>query len=1485
MTETNKYNNQTKLPFRKSHAFIIGINDYLHLNKLTTSVNDAKRLAEVLAREQRFKVHPPLINASYKKIKNLLEKTIIKKVKEEDRVLFYFAGHGIASQGDNIPEGYIMPVDAVKGDVNSYISMKELRDTVNMIPCLHVLLILDCCFAGAFKWSSRYRDSGTLMPKRIYKERFERFAQDPAWQVITSSAYDQLAIDILNGKTIGKRNEEDMLHSPFAEALFKGLQGDADIIPADGGDGLITVTELYLYLRQQVEPQTIALGERRRQTPLLFFLERHDKGEYIFLHPRHRLNLPPIPKREPYKGLKPFEEEDKELFYGRNRVIEELMQKVGERNLVVVTGASGTGKSSVVKAGLIPGLREKGYNILPVIRPGKTPVKALEKAIHQSTLFNRRVSFSRDIKTILEKVNLKKNVLVIDQYEELVTQCQYKEEKNRFIEILKTLLDADKKNLLKIILTVRSDFEPHFKHLGLEQYWQNAVFMVPSFTMGELREIIVNPTIQEVLFFEPPKLVDRIINEVFREPGALPLLSFTLSELYRLYKESKRTDRVLREDDYNKLGGVIGALHRRAGNFFNGLDQKHQNTMRKIMLRMVSIEGTELAGKKVMREELEFSKEEEPCVKDVIAQLLDARLLLKDKDDNGQTYVEPAHDALIRGWATLWEWIEEHGKEKIILQTKLGVAVKDYSIKKVKLWDNDSRLDILKEELQSPGSCLNRHEVSFIEKSIKLRKRKKNRAWTIAISVIIILSGLLIYAINKARTAQANNLASQAQLRLKGDPTIAIRLAEEAYKLDKNKNVLQVLSAAAAATWDHPFYNLNIRHERSVNKAIFSPSGDRILTISSDNTAKLWDLTGKHLKTLQNRDVVYLAEFSPDGTQILTVSGDNSAKLWDWQGKPLKNMTHKATVTSAVFSLDGRWILTASDDHTAKLWDAKKGKEPLKTYWHYMQINSAIFSPDSSRILAITNDNNAVLWNLYDTNPKYKHLKGVLNAEFSPAGTHIIAVNRDYSVKLWDLEVNLVQTFKENNIFPNHATFSPDGTQILIAYSGGAVKLWDFNKKLIKEFNKHRDIITSIVFSPDGTRLLTASADKTAKLWDVNGYLIADMDKHSDRVNCAVFSPDGTKILTASRDNTAKMWDLGEQPTRELNHQRYPVIQAAFSPKGTRILAVSNDQTVQLWNIYGNHEASLKGHSKRIHTAVFSPDGSKIVTASEDGTAKVWDLQGKQLLNLDSHAKPVNWAVFSPDGTRILTASDDKTAGLWNLKGNRLLKLEIHTKAVNRAIFSPDGSKILTASDDGTAKLWNLQGKLLSNFNIHSWGIEMAIFSPDGTKVLTVSTVARLWDINGQLIAGYTRYTGSIQSAVFSPDGSKILTASDKKTAKLWNLEGNPITEFFGHKSIVYSAQFSPDGQRIITASADQTVKLWDLQGNILADFDQHKGIVYSAIFSPSGTRVLSTSTDSTVMIWQTPETLIQWLKTDKIPVLKSIETNFNKVGKDIINK
>lgn len=716
--------------FRRHHAFIVGIDAYQHVSPLRTAVNDARRLAALLAEQHRFEVHPPLLDATGAQLRELLQHTLKTQVGADDRVLFYFAGHGVAADGDDGPAGYLVPADANPQDRRTLVAMAEMQAVLDALPCRHLLLILDCCFSGAFKWSSQHRAIVGLMPKRIYAQRFSRFLEDPARQVVTSAAYDQKALDVLQGRATGDRGsvagDDGLSHSPFALALFDALAGAADVRVEGGGggegDGVITTTEIYAYIRDRIEPATLQQGARLRQTPSFFPLKGHDKGEFMFLHPRHRLNLPPMEGKSPYKGLSSFDESDRHLFYGRDRVVAELAAKAADpaQRLLVVTGPSGTGKSSVIKAGLLPQLRKAGLAVL-LMRPGEHPMAALDAVLLEGT---------------------GPAVLIVDQFEEVITRCADPAERQAFDLRLHQMLQ-DGSRIARIVVTVRSDFEPQLNGGALKAAWLTGRFTVPPFSLDELREVIVMPTVQEVMIFDPPELVDQIIGEVVQSPGALPLLSYTLNELFDAYMRSGRNDRALTQSDYEQLGGVMGALRTKADKLHAALTgDAERDTLRRIMLRMVSVEG-DLAGRRVPLADLDFGPDAKAAVDTVVEQLIAARLVVMNQDA-----IEPAHDALVRAWKMLRDWIHDAGRDKLILGEQLQTAAADHArTGDVEyLWHSSPNLPAVQALLKDRRLCwFNANERRFIDASMRRKTLRVRIGVAVAASVFVSLTALMAW--------------------------------------------------------------------------------------------------------------------------------------------------------------------------------------------------------------------------------------------------------------------------------------------------------------------------------------------------------------------------------------------------------------------------------------------------------------------------------------------------------------------------------------------------------------------------------------------------------------------------------------------------------------------------------------------------------------------------------------------------------------------
>jgi WD40 repeat protein/energy-coupling factor transporter ATP-binding protein EcfA2 len=1198
----------------------------------------------------------------------------------------------------------------------------------------------------------------------------------------------------------------------------------------------------------------------------------------------------------PYRGLEPFREEDAAFFCGRDDAIRDLVARVQEHSFVAVVGPSGSGKSSLVLAGLLPALRKQDRTAMwdvVTLRPGESPLGALAKAfgvppdgagpaVIDTWLEGEAAAYrggdkhklarivDRRLDEALEKPD--RLLIYVDQWEELYAMAPAPEDKERltqhsgdvgkFIELLVTV-SSGARSRTKVVLTVRADFYSQLmQRPPIDVLLPKQQINIPALRREDLRSAIETPAKTAGLSFSPPRLVDRILDDVGLEEGRLPLLQFALKETW----ENRQGDRLTAEA-YTDVGGVAGAIEKTAEDAYERLTPLQKDAARRLFLRLVT------PGEGQTDTRARSAIPDDPDQRSIVALFATpkTRLLVTGYEtlqgttrtgSQQRSTVEVAHEALIQRWPTLRDWVranrenmrvraavlrfkaewEEHDEdEKFLLdpgvQLERGRALirnpGDVPVDDIRVYLN---LSVEKEDRRL---AQDREAALADQRRIADAERHAREAAERTVSE----QERAITHLREAQIMQSRYLTDQARQHRAADPATAMLLALEALPdvtAGEDRPYFREAELQLHRAWRGLRERLFLRHQNSVNSAAFSPDGQRIITACWDRTARVWSATTGQpvLEALAGHDdAVYSAAFSPDGKHIVTASQDRTARIWDAAtgqpiGEPLKG--HNDAIWCAAFGPDGKRIITASWDRTARVWDAATGKPiggPLKG-----------------------------------------HDESVCCAAFSPDGQRIVTASEDRTMRIWDAATGMPivgpVTGHDDAIYS--AAFSPDGQRIVTGSWDGTARVWEAATGVpITELRGHRDGVISAAFSPDGKFIVTASKDKTARIWDIeSGKPVGEpLAGHDDAVYTASFSPDGDRIITASWDRTARVWDVagGTLASEALKGHSDVVSHAAFSPDGRRVVTSSYDNTARLWGVSNGEPIGepLVGHEDDVVSATFSPDGKHIVTASWDRTARVWDAETAEPIGspLIGHTDAVLNAMFAPDGKRIVTASQDKTARIWETESGSPIgePLTGHDDVVFSAAFSPDGQSIVTASSDRTARVWNaataqLIGEPLAE---HSSDVFWASISPDGKRIVTASwdRTARVWDAGtgkpiGEPLKGHE---DAVWSAGFSPDGKRIVTASSDKTARIWDADtGKPIGEpLEGHSDVVWSAAFSPDGTRVVTASSDKTARLWIVEvGKPSEQPEGQADAVKRAALSPDGTRGITSSSDGTPPSW-----------------------------------
>ena len=969
----------------------------------------------------------------------------------------------------------------------------------------------------------------------------------------------------------------------------------------------------------------------------------------------------------PYVGLRPFDEKDALLFFGREAHVRDLLAKLEyQQRFISVIGASGSGKSSLVRAGLIPALHRGALASaghcwkVHITKPGDAPLQHLVEKLTEdqrwidggdraASMASLRAQFAINPLALAEQYQRRAGsfngealLLVVDQFEEIFRYRQQNiDEAEAFINLL--LRSASEDVPVYVVITMRSDFLGHcVAFFDLPEAINSGLYLTPRLRPEQLKSIIASP-LALIGSDIDPVLVNRLINTLEGD-DELPILEHALLRMWNHARENGR-NRIEEQnfaiicksrDGENdatspKLAFAIG---NHASEIYDQLTPQQQAIAQQIFPALVERrENRDVRRPQTFEQLIDLvgNRNQDSLIVVIDAFRQDgAGFLLPPATEKigKETLIDISHESFFRQWHLYKQWLDEEALDAAELKEWHYRWMRHQQTGSGWLDDNDSYR--ASQWLERTGKYHNPQQwalrylaqddfqsvKTFIQTSQQIVKEKQ-QAETVRLEKEVALQRQLAeHAENQKQQAEAFARSSRKKsFWAIGAAIVAI-----------------VFGIISAGLWQHAEQLARNAHADALiatAENLFNSNRDQsvLLALSArhiNNTPKVeaqLRYTLSHIDYLYNlrghKDSVNNAQFAPDGKSIVTASSDNTTRLWDAiSGKELAVLRgHEGSVFNAQFAPDGKSIVTASGDKTARLWDAVSGKELAVLRGHEAAVNIAQFSPDGQSIVTASWDNTARLWDA--------------------ASGKELAVLRGHEAPV------------------NNAQFSPDGQSIVTASQDNTARLWDAaSGKELAVLRGHEAPVNNAQFSPDGQSIVTASADKTARLWDAaSGKELAVLCGHEKSVINAQFSPDGQSIVTASLDSTARLWDAASgKGLAVLRGHEAPVSNAQFSPDGQSIVTASADKTARLWDAASGKElAVLRGHEAQVINAQFAPDGKTIVTASDDKTARLWDaVSGKELAVLRGHEHWVNNAQFAPDGKSIVTAaSEDKTARLW----------------------------------------------------------------------------------------------------------------------------------------------------------------------------------------------------------------------------------------------
>ncbi|MCU1680891.1 MAG: hypothetical protein JWQ81_1630 [Amycolatopsis sp.] len=1160
----------------------------------------------------------------------------------------------------------------------------------------------------------------------------------------------------------------------------------------------------------------------------------------------------------PYPGLAAFTQEDVAWFFGRERstnaLIRRLRQAVETGGIVMLTGASGAGKSSLIRAGLMSAVAKRKLAgetepaAVVVMTPGSEPLAELSRQVPELAELVARADPVQpgEVETALTRSH-SRWLLIVDQFEEVFTLCTDPWQRQRFVELLAaacTLPDDGVGRPASVLIGVRADFYGQcLDYPELSQALQDRQLVLGPMTNPEIQEAVSGPAKAVGLRLEPG-LTDLLLRDLGvadnasgnaqqgkYSSGALPLLSHALLATWQ-----RRDSGELTIAGYLAAGGIHGAVAATAEQAWADLEESGRAVVRAMLLRLVRVDRDGQDTRRTMPRQALLDQLTDPAAgADALEVLATARLVTLDADD-----VQITHEALLHAWPRLRKWVDEDRSE-ILVRQRLEDDAEEWQAqgREAYLLYRGGRLGAAEQGVNSAGSYATTGLASeFLRKSVHYRRRSSwiRRGGIALVAVFaLIATTTAVIASNERDDAVFRQVVAEADRLQDTAPSLSAQIDLVAHQLRPND---QSVYDRLIPTQNTPLATPLIGHQGAVYLTTFSPDGRTLATASYDHTVRLWDVQDRAhpkplgLPLLGHTSWVSSAVFSPDGNLLATAGDDQSIRLWDVAdpahpfllGQP--HSSGSGTIYLITFSPDGRTIAAANEDHTVRLWNVSDPEQTTQLgqplTGHTARVRSVAFSPDGRTLAAGGDDSSILMWNV--ANP----------AEAVRIGSPLVA------------STGVVHTVEFS---PNSRTLASGG------YDDNTIRLWDVTDPrqaapLGVPLVGHTASVWSVAFSPNGQMLASTGSDNTARLWNTAdpthvtqlGQPLTDTVPLSYAVG---FSPDGRSLASGSNDGTVLLWSL---PPQVLTGHTAAVTASVISPDGRLLVTTSRDKTARLWNVSDPAHPTpvgppLTGDTGTIGAAAFGANGRLLATAGSDHdqTVRLWNLTNPaapkpwgQALNLNTrYAAPL---AISPDGRTLVTGVDDQTLQLWDISNPAHpvsvgRQLTGHTGYVVDVEFSPDGRTLATASSDQTVRLWN-------------------VADPRNPSAI------------GQPLGGYNK---GARSLAFSPDGHTLAAGSDDASIRLWNVQdpANPApigAPLLGHTKAVLAVAFSPDGHTLVSSSADTTVRLWNLADSSSQEFvgQAVSGPNTGITLSPDGKFLAAAGDDNAVRIWSLDATHAQ---------------------------